>query len=152
MNRRATGNLGSVQKSLKGKHPNRMRVSRFLKRAGSNYTMKTENHTSRKMHAEPFSSPDTDGPSVALRFAYDAEVVELLKNVLHRQRSRSPWAGGWSKGSRCWWVTSCFWPAVRSALIKEGVELNGPAAHPGKRQVGFFEEDQKWDVKDGAWH
>jgi hypothetical protein len=66
--------------------------------------MKTENHTSQGMLAQPFSSPDTDGPAVALHFAYDAELVELLKNVLHRQRTRSPWAGGWSKRSRCWWV------------------------------------------------
>ena len=103
----------------------------------------------------------TPSPAVALRFDFNAELIDYLKGVLKRVRhfrsgrgrplSKMSWAGGWSKASRCWWVLSTYWPEVRKVLLSKGVELTGPLAHPRKVKKGFFPREQVWDVKKCAW-
>jgi hypothetical protein len=111
----------------------------------------------------PFEGEElmTPSPAVALRFDYDAELVEFLKTTFHRARharsgrarpfSRTLKAGGWSEKSRCWWVRSSYWQQVRQALLEKGVELTGPLVHPRKVREGFFEREQVWDVKKCEW-
>jgi hypothetical protein len=92
-------------------------------------------------------------PAVALRFPYNPAVVELLKRVFRGARPRrAPLVGGWSAKSRCWWVRSPYWPTIRKSLLVVGVELSGPAAHPRRREAGFWgEEEQTWDARRCEW-
>lgn len=100
-------------------------------------------------------------PAVALRFDFDEELIDFLKGVLgHVRRARGgrgrplgkmPFAGGWSKESRCWWVLSTYWQEVSQSLLEKGITLTGPLANPRKVQEGFFERQQVWEVKKCAW-
>ncbi|HWB14140.1 MAG TPA: hypothetical protein VG826_33245 [Pirellulales bacterium] len=111
----------------------------------------------------PFDGEElmTPSPAIALRFDFDAELVELLKTIFHRARcsrsgrgrpfSRTPKAGGWSKKSGCWWVRSNYWVQVRQSLLDNGVRLSGPLANPRNVKDGFFERQQVWHVKHCAW-
>jgi hypothetical protein len=126
-----------------------------------------------KIRAERFSPADElDGPAegedmtgsapaVALRFAYDPALVILLKSIFRTVRYRRsgrgrpvssiPLVGGWSDRSECWWVRSKFWPEVRQLLLDEGITLVGPAAHPRRRKIGFFERLEVWDEEACVW-
>lgn len=111
----------------------------------------------------PFEGEDLTCPSpaVALRFAYDSDLVALVKSILRRVRhscsgrgrplSKIPLAGDWSKPSKCWWVRSSHWPEVRNQLLAAGVKLEGKVAHPGRRKIGFFKDPQVWDVRACNW-
>ena len=102
----------------------------------------------------------TPSPAVALRFDFNEELIDCLKGVLKsvrqtrsgrdRPHSRMPWAGGWSKTSRCWW---CSARTGRRCVRRpnKGVKLTGPVAHPQKVMEGFFEREQVWDVKRCEW-
>lgn len=125
------------------------------------------------VRVERFSPADElDGPAegedmtipsaaVALRFEFNEELIGYLKGVLKKVRyarsgrgrplSKMPWAGGWSKASRCWWVLSTYWEQVRQALLDKGINLTGPLANPRKVREGFFEREQVWDVKRCEW-
>jgi hypothetical protein len=90
-------------------------------------------------------------PAVALRFQFNQGLIDMLKAILRSvHHSKMPWAGGWSKKSRCWWVRSTDWEQVRQALLDRGVELTGPLAHPGTKD-GFFEREQTWDANRCEW-
>jgi hypothetical protein len=87
---------------------------------------------------------EADGSAVTLRFGYDAALVEVVK--------RSG-ACRWRPADRCWWMNGKYWPEVRQRLLNEGVELQGPLAHPLRRRPGFglFEEEQEWDEVECRW-
>lgn len=103
----------------------------------------------------------TRSPAVALRFDFNEELIDYLKGLLKSLRqaqsgrgrplSKLPWAGGWSKTSRCWLVLGTYWVQVRQAFLDNGVKLTGPVAHPRKVKEGFFEREQVWDVKRCEW-
>lgn len=100
-------------------------------------------------------------PAVALYFDFDEELIDFLKGTMRRVRfdrsgrgrplSKLPFAGGWSKASRCWWVLRTYWQEVRQALLDKGVTLTGPLANPRMVKEGFFERRQVWDAKKCAW-
>jgi hypothetical protein len=111
----------------------------------------------------PAEGEDLTTPSlaVALRFDFNEELINYLKRVLKNARharsgrrrplSKMPFAGGWSKASRCWWILSTYWEQVRQSLMKKGVKLTGSLAHPRKVKEGFLKREQVWDVKKCEW-
>jgi hypothetical protein len=112
-------------------------------------------HVSEFHPADDLDGPDPgQGMAVALRFPYSPRLVSLVKDAIGTRRTRkSPRNGTWSPASRCWWVRSDLWPGVREWLLKQGVELCGPAAHPLRRpwMFGLEEQVQTWDAGKCEW-
>ncbi|MEW6732214.1 MAG: J domain-containing protein [Acidobacteriota bacterium] len=67
------------------------------------------------------------GPNIALRFAYDKEIVANLKAAINRQRTyfatltgKSFYqAGGWLAEWKIWYVALEIWPLVSAELTKK---------------------------------
>ena len=125
--------------------------SLFAEEAGIDATVRVDRFTPADDDDGPFEGEEKMACSqaVALQFDFDEELIDFLKGVLgHIRRARSgrgrplskmPFAGGWSRASRCWWVLSTYWQEVRQALLDKGVTLTGPLANPRKVKEGFFE-------------
>jgi hypothetical protein len=84
---------------------------------------------------QPFESRRGVDTVLALRFRYDPDVIEVLKDAIRRaSRDRGIRnAGGWLAEHRSWFVERQAWPCVRDQLRQAGYTLVGPeAACPGE--------------------
>jgi hypothetical protein len=72
---------------------------------------------------------------LALRFDYNPELLQVLKDALRARKPQKPSEVGWWSGTfRCWLVTSDNWPKIRRSLLNAGVQLTGPEAFPATRR------------------
>jgi hypothetical protein len=88
----------------------------------------------------PERGPFGCGPPVALRFRYDADLVDVLKDALWHARGRhGPKVGGWIADMKVWYVERSAWPAVRSELadagcaFREDPSVREPGPEPSAR-------------------
>lgn len=113
--------------------------SLFAEAEGIDATIRVDRFTLADDGDGPFEGEEMmiRSPAVALHFDFDEELIDFLKGTLGRVRvargrgrplGKLPFAGGWSKASRCWWVLSTYWQEVRQALLDKGVTLSGPLA------------------------
>jgi hypothetical protein len=72
---------------------------------------------------QPFPTRRDHDTVVKLRFAFDRDLIELLKRSLRAYRPyAAPWrtCGGWLPDERAWFVERGCWPHVRRALESAG--------------------------------
>jgi hypothetical protein len=72
---------------------------------------------------QPFESRVGVNTVLALKFEYDPERVEQIKQILRGEKARlgvSIPVGGWLKPHGCWWVERWVWPSVKRQLAAVG--------------------------------
>jgi hypothetical protein len=80
----------------------------------------------RRIHVkafQPFESRAGVDTVLALKFEYDPERVEQIKQILRGEKARlgvSTPVGGWLKPHGCWWIERYVWPSVKRQLAAVG--------------------------------
>jgi hypothetical protein len=80
---------------------------------------------------QPFESRRGIDTVLALRFRFDRDLVELLKEALRQARcdlDLEYQAGGWLPQERAWFCEREAWPSVRAQLRLAGYDVTGPEA------------------------
>jgi hypothetical protein len=103
---------------------------------------------------QPFESRVGRDTVLALRFQYNAEVVEVLKQALRdagRRLGRRN-LGGWLEEHRVWFVERCAWPLVRERLAGIGCSFLDAEADSGRQERRTYSPpaDVRGTVK--AWY
>jgi hypothetical protein len=111
---------------------------------------------------QPFKSRQGVDTVLTLRFDYDPDVVELVKDALAEARRLTGLfpAGGWLADRRYWFCEHWAWPTVRRRLEQAGHAVNGPAAscrrpdptprppaNPATRKLAAVLEEWAWTMK-----
>jgi hypothetical protein len=73
---------------------------------------------------QPFSSRTGFDTVLGLRFSFDRDLVELLKEALRNLKPGFPGSpGGWLPEHRAWFVERAVWPAVSTRLRAAGCDV-----------------------------
>jgi hypothetical protein len=107
---------------------------------------------------QPFESRRGVDTVLALRFRYDPELIEVLKDSLRRAARELDMhnVGGWLAEHRCWFVEREAWPYVRAWLTDRGCRFQGevhdeePRRRSGAEGAGRNLPDVQGAVK--AWY
>jgi hypothetical protein len=83
------------------------------------------------VHAEtfqPFVSRQGLDTVLSLRFGYDPQLIERLKDALQQARSTlgRTNVGGWLKEHHCWFIEHEAWPIVKQRLIEADCTIDEP--------------------------
>ncbi|MGI8553472.1 MAG: hypothetical protein ACR2PL_22215 [Dehalococcoidia bacterium] len=81
---------------------------------------------------QPFGGRRGVDTVIGLKFAYDTEVIAVIKDALLQQRRPGFVPGGWLPEWKTWWIEEGAWPAVSEELVMLGCRLKWRPAPEGQ--------------------
>src|SRR5262245_54301301 len=95
---------------------------------------------------QPFESRQGVDMVLALRFRFDRELIDTLKDALRQARRFGQNAGGWLPERRVWWVERWAWSSVKERLRRPGCTFIGSEGGEEKQR----EESHNGTPNNGA--